>query len=715
MGSTVNSAPLDLPTDSTVNSAPLDLPMDSAVNSAPLDLPTEFTVNSAPQDLPTEFTVNSAPLDLPTEFTVNSAPQELPMQSQTYQNVSINSGTFLTDSSTHRCLPHESVGFLSISNVPQGQPNISSSFSISYEAQCQSNVFNQSASFTSMLIDPTPPNVHDWVNKSHPSQSLSFHSSLFSDLSESESSFNQQVFSQSVSFIQTTNSQLSSTPARPRQPMAQIDTENMPSPIQVRRASSYFHNQSGSENCNVSEMKHGKKKTAKRKLANLDPLDKDEEAQFDEYFIRKVHNSSNPSMISVRSGTHTMRYQHVPKVYVSTENASARTVRRRAAANEKYRKNVQSKLSKELLRLPKNEMVSECKDAGVTVPHINKEEGLALKVAGGFSWDQCDTINKVLGGKGVSYDGPAKVREYRKSLLGGQLESTMVDFKFKDTESPYAVDDYVTKPAPCTSAKSMKDSVIDRLNRLNEKKLLTWYNNKMPENEVWLKINGDKGGGSTKCGFQIVNRIKPNSPDNNVLFCTFEAPDNYSNLRTALAPYAEEIIVIREITWNGKKIRILGSGDIDFISKSEGIPGASGTCPCYICVITRSEMQLFRDDRLNSSYPIRTIERLQEQHQKYVKDGAIRSNQAQYENVVEAMILPIKPEDWCPPGLHLTTGAMQRIHGHLVIDVSGLDLDIGNDLAQFAWTVGNARFDAYISTKREIFIIQEHQLEIEDN
>lgn len=32
---------------------------------------------------------------------------------------------------------------------------------------------------------------------------------------------------------------------------------------------------------------------------------------------------------------------------------------------------------------------------------------------------------------------------------------------------------------------------------------LTWHNGTIPTNEIWVKIGGDKGGGSFKMSFQV--------------------------------------------------------------------------------------------------------------------------------------------------------------------------------------------------------------------
>ncbi len=55
-----------------------------------------------------------------------------------------------------------------------------------------------------------------------------------------------------------------------------------------------------------------------------------------------------------------------------------------------------------------------------------------------------------------------------------------------------------------------------------------WHNGLI--SATWLKIGGDKCGGSFKMLFQIVNTSHPDSPVNTFVFCAFETPDTWSNL-----------------------------------------------------------------------------------------------------------------------------------------------------------------------------------------
>jgi hypothetical protein len=53
----------------------------------------------------------------------------------------------------------------------------------------------------------------------------------------------------------------------------------------------------------------------------------------------------------------------------------------------------------------------------------------------------------------------------------------------------------------------------------------------IPENEVWLKLGGDKREGTFKAKFQIVNVAAPNSVQNTCVFCCFAADDSITNIQ----------------------------------------------------------------------------------------------------------------------------------------------------------------------------------------
>lgn len=78
---------------------------------------------------------------------------------------------------------------------------------------------------------------------------------------------------------------------------------------------------------------------------------------------------------------------------------------------------------------------------------------------------------------------------------------------------------------------------------------MTWHDGLIPEDEIWLKIGGDKGGGSFKCSFEIANLKCPNACQNSVLFSVFKAQDTPCNLHLSLDRYKDDINDLQQAKW----------------------------------------------------------------------------------------------------------------------------------------------------------------------
>ena len=78
---------------------------------------------------------------------------------------------------------------------------------------------------------------------------------------------------------------------------------------------------------------------------------------------------------------------------------------------------------------------------------------------------------------------------------------------------------------------------------------LTWHNGAIPEEEIWIKLGGDKGGGTFKFNFQICNTPTPNSPRNTCVFSIFAAPDTITNLHTAADRYCSQVSSLLSTFW----------------------------------------------------------------------------------------------------------------------------------------------------------------------
>ena len=64
-----------------------------------------------------------------------------------------------------------------------------------------------------------------------------------------------------------------------------------------------------------------------------------------------------------------------------------------------------------------------------------------------------------------------------------------------------------------------------------------------------MKLGGDKGGGSVKLNFQIVNVPYPNSVNNTCVFTAFVASDLVTNLHVALDRYKDQVTALQKTQW----------------------------------------------------------------------------------------------------------------------------------------------------------------------
>ena len=88
---------------------------------------------------------------------------------------------------------------------------------------------------------------------------------------------------------------------------------------------------------------------------------------------------------------------------------------------------------------------------------------------------------------------------------------------------------------------------------------LTWHGGFIPENEIWVKLGGDRGGGIFKATFQIVNVPNPNSVLNTCVFCCFMAGDSTYNLHVALDRYKLQVNKLQGMRWKYHYQRVSSS------------------------------------------------------------------------------------------------------------------------------------------------------------
>ena len=174
---------------------------------------------------------------------------------------------------------------------------------------------------------------------------------------------------------------------------------------------------------------------------------------------------------------------------------------------------------------------------------------------------------------GVSITPEGKIRNEAKELIGDNMNAELVPFPFTHKDggeeikpSPMAYVPNLWEKIQCLLEQNQDDHKGYLLSHKHQKystdkhnhcaqiymcriHRITWHNGAIPEDEVWLKMVGDKGGGTFKFGFQYLNVGHPNSPDNTCIFALFEAPDTYTNLRICLEKYKHDIEDLQSHTW----------------------------------------------------------------------------------------------------------------------------------------------------------------------
>ena len=139
--------------------------------------------------------------------------------------------------------------------------------------------------------------------------------------------------------------------------------------------------------------------------------------------------------------------------------------------------------------------------------------------------------------------------------------------------------------------------VSEVLDKYEESNLLDWHGGEIPNNEIWIKIGADHGGGSFKVMLQVANLKHPNSKHNTFLLCIVNRKDSPENLQEVLRPYKEQVSALQNMQWKGKNIRLFLFGDYDFLLKLYGLSGAQAVHPCLWCTASKVQLQRSPDER----------------------------------------------------------------------------------------------------------------------
>ena len=367
-----------------------------------------------------------------------------------------------------------------------------------------------------------------------------------------------------------------------------------------------------------------------------------------------------------------------------------------------------------LKRLPFPKRKYVCELAGVKQgAHITKQLGLALKCRVGLSWAQRDKVQSVLSSIGITQENKNAQREEKTRLIGDHLYAKKIQLEFKND-----LDEMETRPTPIVGVKNIKNFLFERIESYYDHGLLTWHQSKngtLPLDRIFVKVGGDKGQGSMKLTLQVCNVPKPNSPDNTLIITQFEANDTYANLAVTMDGIQHQLEDIDGCQWIhsvhpdiSKKIELVGTGDLDFISKVQGMAGASCTYPCTNCKIHKDEMQIPKQERAPSEK--RTQKNLEEDYLSFTVQGNCDSKQqSKFFNVLNPTLLHIEPDHYCIPWLHILLGVIKKMHEMMEAALHCLDEEL--ELADKESDLCRSDVQEFYRQKKKILKLSKKQTE----
>ncbi|KAL5491484.1 hypothetical protein EMCRGX_G016781 [Ephydatia muelleri] len=242
-------------------------------------------------------------------------------------------------------------------------------------------------------------------------------------------------------------------------------------------------------------------------------------------------------------------------------------------------------LQSEVLSLSDEERKSLLKEAGISDEiKIGPVEVLAIKVGLAIPWNKIRLLRRWLKASNVSLACEERMRHVgSKRIVGDNIQGELAPFSFTLTSGGEEL-----RAAPLVFIPNLIQKVTQLLDENHRTSRLTWHNGVIPENEVWLKLGGDKAG------------------------------DSFANLHIALDRYKEKCITSNEITCRQYTLKVFLSGDYEILSKFYGLSGAH---PCPFCLIANAEMATPLIERGHA--PPRTLDGIEEQYLFHLVSGSV--------------------------------------------------------------------------------------------
>ncbi len=222
-----------------------------------------------------------------------------------------------------------------------------------------------------------------------------------------------------------------------------------------------------------------------------------------------------------------MHFNVIPKARKESSKASKDTLKKSVNVIENVRKVTAGEHDRgiqqaaEIAKLFIDKRAEVCSRAGIKRGnYISKTMCNVMKSFAGLTYYRFRKLELLFRQVGVVVESEQAMKEEIKCLVGSHFQSAMINFEFRDGDHPDSMYGMRSTTAPCVYVEHLGFLITDTLSQCHDARMLHWHPS-IPKEEIWLNIGGNKGQGSFKMGFQVVNVEKPNSQSNAVIFRCF--------------------------------------------------------------------------------------------------------------------------------------------------------------------------------------------------
>ena len=419
------------------------------------------------------------------------------------------------------------------------------------------------------------------------------------------------------------------------------------------------------------------------------------------HLLRRKMNNCKDKVVRFKTRGQPIVFQRITKCRKPSQYASSPTKKKRSMLKKRIShvvagtsaKDTEAQYTSDLKRQrigAKRKLFENCGLVGKV--HISAKYSLAMKEAMGLTWHQDRLGRRCLKKIGISIQNEKSMRDIGKNIIGESVCSTTITVTDPN--------DGTSSQEPVAIVPSLHSFVLTLLDGYHESGQLTWHDNGIPSNQIWVKVGGDHGRGSMKICTQIANLVNPNAKEHTHMVALVEEKDSYEVLQGLLSNLNSDISLLQTSTWDNKEILTFLFGDYAFFCKLYGLSGATGKYPCIWCLISSDEMKRSKKNTKRS----RTLAMLERENRRYNNQGG---SAMEHHNCVRAPLIDIEPDQVVPPYLHILLGLVWNHHVMLLEATQEIDELIASNFPESSKLSFETtrEFDAFVEAQERTTIL----------